>query len=286
MIEQGRDSKWRPGVVEILAVGNELLNGTVQDGNSYWLITQVVELGGMVRRVGILPDDRDLVARVVAAVVRLETGRPPDALFITGGLGPTEDDLTLSAVAAGLGLELRRHEQAREMIRRSYDDLASRGVLAQGGMNPPREKMALLPIGAVPLVNPAGTAPGVLLKYGTTTIICFPGVPTELKSIFETSVSPLLGDIFPAMASARRSLWIACNDESILAPHLRRFQEMYPAIHVKARSGVIAENPRLEFVFSVNGSDMQAADQVLDKGLATLTAWLEQDVINVTHPAK
>ena len=78
-------------------------------------------------------------------------------------------------------VDLVLHSQAREMVRQRYDDFYAQGVMIEGGLNPFREKMAWLPQGAVPLYNPVGTAPGVLLRVGSTAIISLPGVPPELK---------------------------------------------------------------------------------------------------------
>lgn len=273
----------RPGVAEILAVGNELLNGSVQDGNSYRLITWVMELGGVVGRVSILPDVEELIAQEVRAVLGRPPGHAPDILFVTGGLGPTMDDLTVAAVARGLDLPLEMHEQAREMIRASYDHLAARGVIEQGGLNPAREKMALLPRGATALVNPTGTAPGVLLELESLTIVCFPGVPGEMESIFKESLQPVLRRVFPEMVFVQHRLWVQCNDESILAPHLQWFQENYPAIHVKARSGMFKENPELEFIFSLGGADRQGVTTSLEQALGVLTQRLRNHALHLSR---
>ena len=270
-----------PAIVEIIAVGNELLNGSVRDGNSFWLIERIMDLGGVVGRVSILPDDQDLVAQEVRTALGRAVGKPPEVLLLTGGLGPTVDDLTVAAVAQGMGLPLVMHDQAREMIRRAYDDLAAQGVIAQGGLNPPREKMALLPQGATALANPAGTAPGVLVHAEAAIVVCFPGVPREMEQIFETSLQPHLTGLFPAMRHARRGLLIHGNDESALAPYLQRFAERYPAIHVKARSGIIAENPRLEFLFSTTARDRDAAEALLQVAMDELRVWLEAGGVGV-----
>ncbi|TVQ99564.1 MAG: competence/damage-inducible protein A [Desulfovibrionales bacterium] len=263
-----------PAVAEIMAVGNELLNGSVQDGNSFWLIQKIMDLGGMVGKVTILPDDKGIIAEEVRLTVNRVSGKPPAFLFLTGGLGPTEDDLTVAAVAEGLGLSLFLDIQAREMIRRSYDALAANGVIAQGGLNPPREKMALLPEGATALSNPVGTAPGVLVRQNQTAIVCFPGVPPEMQAIFQTSLHPFMVNAFPAVNHARSRLRIHSNDESFLAPYLRRFADHYPAIHVKALSGIIAENPQLEFIFSVADEDKKEAKALLKRALEDFGMWL------------
>ncbi|SDB42921.1 molybdenum cofactor synthesis domain-containing protein [Desulfonatronum thiosulfatophilum] len=272
----------RPGVAEILSIGNELLDGSIQDGNSYWLISRVMKLGGVVARVSILPDDMDVIAQEVQEALNRTVGKAPDVLFVSGGLGPTMDDLTLGAVAKGLGLPLEMHAKAREMVRQGFDALAARGSVEQGGLNPAREKMAMLPRGAIALRNPAGTAPGVLVEREGRSVVCFPGVPGELQQIFQTSLQPFLAKIFPEQAFAQHALWIGCNDESVLAPHLEWFQKRYPDIHVKARSGLFDENPKLKFVFSLGGQKKREVEDALDRALHDLTVRLEEYSYHVT----
>src|SRR6185369_12627059 len=141
--------------------------------------------------------------------------RAPRMIITSGGLGPTADDLTLTAVALGLGRELHLHDQALQMVRERYDELTAQGALGQGGLNPAREKMAWLPAGAWPLHNPVGTAPAVMLESGDTTIICLPGVPSELKGIYSNSLQPFLLKTFSGSSSVIRTITVACNDESI-----------------------------------------------------------------------
>lgn len=265
--------------MEIFSVGNELLNGSVHDSNSFWLTTRIMELGGKVRRVTILPDELETIAHEI----RQARDRSLDVLLLTGGLGPTRDDLTLAAVAAGFDLPLVLHQQAREMIRAGYDALAAQGVIAQGGLNAPREKMARFPQGGRPLPNPAGTAPGMLLRQGAMIVVCFPGVPAEMKAIFDASLEAILTREYPGQAFARHTLRIASNDESELAPYLQRFETSYPAIHVKARSGIIADNPCLEFTFSMHAGDEQEARGLLRAAVHELAAWLAADGIAVSR---
>jgi len=166
-----------PVSVELFIIGNEILIGDIQDTNTHWLCKQIHSLGGQVVRVTMLRD----ISEIIAAETHAALFRGAKIIITSGGLGPTADDLTLAAIAKGAGLEVRLHEQALQMVKVRYDELAAQGVLAQGGLNPPREKMAWLPVGALPLHNPVGTAPGVLLHTGKTTVISLPGVPSELK---------------------------------------------------------------------------------------------------------
>jgi molybdenum cofactor synthesis domain-containing protein len=173
-----------PVTVEIFIIGNEILNGEIQDTNTHWLCREITGLGGRVVRGIALRDDLDVVPR--NCVPRRAWYQ---IIFTSGGLGPTADDLTLAAVAKCVGTEMRLHEKARQMIKDSYDALLAKGILAQGGLTPAREKMAWLPQDAVPLYNPVGTAPCSMLHTGQSVIISLPGVPKELKGIFNSSRS-------------------------------------------------------------------------------------------------
>jgi nicotinamide-nucleotide amidase len=144
---------------EIIAIGNELLQGDVLDTNTHWLIQQVTELGGRVTRAVMVRDEPDAIAHELHGARERGT-----ALILTGGgLGPTDDDLTLGAVAKATACPLQLDPLALEMVRCTYEDLVDRGVFADAAMTPAREKMACLPRGATPLDNPVGAAPGVLL---------------------------------------------------------------------------------------------------------------------------
>ena len=101
-----------PPTVEILAIGNELLRGEILDTNTQWLCRLVTARGGRVGRVTLLAD----VEAEIAAAVRAAIERGVAVLFTSGGLGPTDDDLTLAAVARGAGVEVVLNEQARAMV--------------------------------------------------------------------------------------------------------------------------------------------------------------------------
>lgn len=229
------------------------------DINTHWLCKEITSLGGHVRRGSLLRDEPE----ALAAEVRAALDRGTDVVFTTGGLGPTADDLTLAAVARGAGgstalttgVAVRLHEKARQMVSDRYDELAAQGILAEGGLNPAREKMAYLPEGATPLHNPVGTAPGVLLKAGQTTIICLPGVPAELKGIFATSLQPFLRQTFGAGVFVERVVAAECNDESLLAPVVNRVAADHPDVYVKSWARPFGETVWLKITLSASGSD-------------------------------
>lgn len=170
--------------VEIVAVGNELLTGDTLDTNSRFL-TRAVESLGLAPRFKHVAGDRE---EDIVLVLR-EAASRADVVFVTGGLGPTEDDLTRKSVALAFGRRLIFHAELLEPIRVWF---------ARAGlpMPPDNERQALLPSGAKPLPNPAGTAPGFILEEGRTSVIVLPGVPREMRGMYEASVHPYLASRF------------------------------------------------------------------------------------------
>jgi nicotinamide-nucleotide amidase len=268
-----------PVTIELFIIGNELLIGEIQDTNTHWLCRELNRLGGQVVRATLLRD----AAPVIAAEIRAAMARAPRLIITSGGLGPTADDLTLAAVAQGLDRELLLHDQARQMVRRRYDELTAQGALSQGGLNPAREKMAWLPAGAEPLHNPVGTAPAVLVESGQTAIISLPGVPSELKGIFATSLQPFLRNTFLSGLSVLRTLTVQCNDESLMEPVLSRVASDHPAVYVKSLATTIDENREIDITLTATGQDEQlitdlllAASHDLQAGLTALGIGLRE----------
>lgn len=252
--------------VEIFIIGNEILNGEIQDTNTHWLCREITQLGGKVVRSTVLADDLD----VVATALQTALARQARVILTAGGLGPTADDLTLAAVAKGVGVPLQLHEQARQMIRQSYDDLHNRGILDVGGLTPAREKMAWLPEGARTLVNPVGTAPGVLLQVGDTTIISLPGVPPELKGIFSSSMQPFLHETFEGGLSVLHTLAVQCNDESLLEPVLSRVVPAHPGVYIKSLATRPGEMAELDIFVTATGSDRATVQALIDAAVSDL----------------
>lgn len=170
--------------VEIVAVGNELLTGDTLDTNGRFL-TRAIETLGLAPRFKHVAGDReeDIVLVLREAAVR------SDAVLVTGGLGPTEDDLTRKSVALAFGRRLIFHPELLEPIQSWF---------ARAGLAMPKdnERQALLPSGAKPLINPLGTAPGFILEDGKTSVIVLPGVPREMREMYEASVHPYLASRF------------------------------------------------------------------------------------------
>ena len=165
---------------EMIFSGDELLRGDTLNTNQAYLGERLLNLGFLATHALCVTDD---LATMVDAT-RASLARQPTVLVLSGGLGPTEDDLTREAVAAALHLPLEHHEDLLTSIRERF---ASRG-LTMSGTN---RKQASVPRGAIVLPF-AGTAPGFAVQHDYTLLVALPGVPWELKEMWEGHVEPLL----------------------------------------------------------------------------------------------
>ncbi|MCS7057168.1 MAG: competence/damage-inducible protein A [Thermoflexales bacterium] len=246
--------------VEIFAIGNELLVGQVLDTNTHWLIRMVTGVGARVTRAAMIRDDYDHIGDEIHAALR----RGPRLILTTGGLGPTEDDLTLRAIARALNLPMHLHPEALEMVRRRYAYLATVRPNFSAELNDARRKMAFFPEGATPVANPNGAAPAMVLDTrsehpdGVTTIVSLPGVPDEMKTIFTTTLQPVLARTIGAGGYIERTIVLDKGDESRIAALLRDVQAHHPTVYVKSRGQMLEDGLHLTVVLSVSGSDLLA----------------------------
>lgn len=252
---------------EIIAVGNELLLGDVLDSNSHWLCGQLTEMGISVQRVTQLPDETDTIAATLYAA----NDRGRDFILTVGGLGPTEDDLTLAAVAQAADIALQRNEQAWRWVENTYQALAQQGAVASAEMTDARAKMAQLPAGAEPLKNTKGAAPGVWLEWSEAVVISLPGVPQEMKAIYEQEVRARLMARFGEGHYVRRALRVDCGDESVLAPVLSRVRSEHPECYIKSRARRFGADVRFQVIISApDAAVVQETEQTLRRQLGTL----------------
>ncbi|MGC9393278.1 MAG: competence/damage-inducible protein A [Anaerolineae bacterium] len=214
----------------LLAIGNELLNGAVRDTNLFSLSQNLTRMGFSVEYTAMVRD----IPQKIADVVLFLLAQQPDVLLCSGGLGPTEDDLTLPALAEALHMPLAFDSTAADLVESHYDRLLAQHYLTQRGPAFAREKMATLPLGAQPLPNPVGTAPGVKMEHQKTTIYVLPGVPAELEAIFAASIAPELLRRFTPGIWAEHSMLVYCDDEADLAIPLRDVAQRHPEVYLKS----------------------------------------------------
>lgn len=165
---------------EILCVGSELLLGQIIDTNAAYIATQLARAGIDLHRKQTTGDNLERITEAI----RDALGRS-DTLIITGGLGPTTDDLTREAIATAIGVELEYQDDLAQELR---DFLAKRGIDKRDSFL----RQAQLPKGARAIPNSCGTAPGVLWDAKGKLIFATPGVPREMRAMLDDHIVPLL----------------------------------------------------------------------------------------------
>jgi nicotinamide-nucleotide amidase len=168
----------------LVSIGTELTRGELVNGNAAWLSERLTALGIEVIEHAVVADDSE---RIGATLARF--GREVKLVVVTGGLGPTSDDLTAAAAAALLGVPLERDAHSLARIEARY---ARAFPNAARPMPAPNRKQADLPRGARALDNDAGTAPGFALAIGGAQCWFLPGVPAEMRHLFERHLEPEL----------------------------------------------------------------------------------------------
>jgi molybdenum cofactor synthesis domain-containing protein len=252
---------------EIIAIGNELLLGDVLDTNTNWLCKRITGIGGQVTRAALVRDEHE----AIVAEIRSALDRAPDLIITTGGLGPTGDDITMQAVGEATARPIELHAQALTMVQARYQDLVKKGYLKDPTLTDARKKMACLPRGAAALRNPVGTAPAAVLEIGDSTLVSLPGVPEELKGIYEETLQPTLKRIFGDSYYEERSIIALCGDESSLAPVLSEVVETHPEVYIKSRARRYGAEVRILITLSLAGEGREGVERSLAAALEALT---------------
>jgi len=164
--------------IEILATGNELLTGALSDTNSAYIANSLIMNHFEVQKHHVVGDDLDIISKLLFKI-----GQRADALIVTGGLGPTPDDLSAEAAARASKSELVFNQDA-------YDALCVFFELIKRPMSSSIKKQAYIPDGSQMIENPVGTAPGFIVKIGKCRAYFLPGVPHEMKKMLNEKVIP------------------------------------------------------------------------------------------------
>jgi nicotinamide-nucleotide amidase len=164
----------------ILSIGNELTLGQTVDTNSAWLSQQLAAVGVRVQMHATVADELEPIRAMFD-----RAAREADLVLVSGGLGPTEDDLTRQALAAAMGVPLELHPPSMDHIRAFF---------ARRNRSMPESNVvqAMFPVRSTPIENTCGTAPGIRARLHRADVFVMPGVPREMKVMFERSVLPEL----------------------------------------------------------------------------------------------
>jgi nicotinamide-nucleotide amidase len=251
-----------PRTAEILAVGSELLTPYRSDTNSLYLTARLNELGIEVRAKAIVGDSAaDLAALFEHALARA------DLVLLTGGLGPTADDVTRETVAAVLGLPLDEDADILASLRARF---AARGV----PMPEINRRQARVPRGATILPNLNGTAPGLWIEAADRVVVLLPGPPRELQPIFQEHVGPRLAGRTAGRGLRRRVIKITGRPESqveeIAQPVYRKMADWTTPVDTT----ILAAPGQIELHLSARGADLDEVDRVLEQAVQMLASTL------------
>ena len=252
----------------ILAIGSELLTASRIDTNSLYITGLLNEIGIEVIFKAVVGDDRaELAVQFAQARDRV------DLIVLTGGLGPTEDDVTREAVAEALALPLNEDASITETIRRRFE--------MRGWKMPEiNRRQAMVPRGAVVLPNANGTAPGLWIEAGEKAIALLPGPPRELKPMLERIVAERLRPRTGGLRLVRRVLKIAGRSESrveeLTQPIYSQWQRQDPAIETT----ILATPGMIELHLSTRGRDERALDAALEGATDEIRRVLPNDLFS------
>jgi nicotinamide-nucleotide amidase len=242
------------GTAAIISCGNELILGSVVDTNTAWLAARLSELGIATTLHMTVGDDEEDIRSAV-----LQAARKARTVIVSGGLGPTLDDVTRQAVAKALGVELREDPVCLEHVR---DFFAKRGRT----MPDTNRVQALVPVGARPIPNTRGTAPGIRAELGGSVIYAVPGVPLEMQEMFTRSIRPELLDSGGGRSVASRKILCFGAGESDIANRIADLMK-------RGRNPLVGTTPH-EMIIAIRvvatGSSPQETKDLLDKDVAEI----------------
>ena len=227
----------------ILIVGDEILDGHMQDTNSHYLAGRLRARGILLRRIVTVGDDLD----GIESALRILLPEKFNHVFVCGGIGPTPDDRTYEAVAMAVGAPLVVTKEDEAWMRaRVAANAYGEGLLEDAERAEAMWRMVRRPEGSKVLTNPVGAALGSAIHHGPTIVYVLPGVPRELQAMMEQAVEPTLAP--PVKGTAIAELEIR-GEEARLWPTLREVEARFPQV----RLGSYPQDDRGRILLRVQG---------------------------------
>jgi len=244
----------------IIAVGSELLTPFRIDTNSLAITERLNAVGVDVRLKAVVGDNLAELAEQFKSALAWA-----DVIVFTGGLGPTEDDLTRDAVAQVLGLPLDVHEPTIERIRARFE---------RRGMKMPdnNRRQAMVPRGATLLDNPNGTAPGLWLEHGSTAVVLLPGPPREMTPMIDAVIAERLEPRTGGVRLFRRVVKLTGRSESDVDQHAQPIYGRWTQQPVPISTTILAVLGQIELHLTARTASSDAATAALDRAVGELVA--------------
>ena len=244
-------------LAEILSTGDEVRTGAVVDTNAAYIADMLEHAGFNVTRHTCVGDQTETIAEVLQ-----EMGERADVVVVTGGLGPTGDDVTAAAAARAAGIELMEDSRAMAVVE-GFFHRRGRSVTDTN------RKQGLIPQGAVCIDNPVGSAPGFAMDLGSCRFYFLPGVPREMRRMLAESVLPEVSNLRGSARELRRVRVLTTFGlpESTLADRLTGFEDRFDDIQL----GLRAHFPEIHIRLYLAGSD----EGDLDRREQAAVLWIE-----------
>lgn len=243
----------------LITVGDEILLGQIVDTNAAWLGERLAGVGVDLRRSETVGDDEGEIVSAIEGAYR----RGARVVIVTGGLGPTHDDVTRAAVAQAFGRDLEFDPALFERIEARYSS-RGRAMPAIGRV------MAEVPAGFEALENPKGSAPGLWGEHEGRVVAVMPGVPHEMKTIAETSVLPRLVERQDGVVLSRTLLTVGKGESDLSA----QIAETADALPPGLRLAYLPSLGSVRIRVTARGTDLEAARSDLDRATDAIRATL------------
>src|ERR1700761_1031768 len=203
-------------LAEIITIGDEILIGQIVDTNSAWIARQLNEIGIRVKQISSISDDRQHILTALA-----EAKNRADIILVTGGLGPTKDDITKKTIAEYFGVGLIENKETLANVESIF--LRLRGTLAN--MLDVNKQQAMVPENCEVILNKNGTAPGMWFNVDGKIYMSMPGVPHEMMYMMEDGVIPKLKATLKLPAIVHKTILTAGEGESYLAKRIEDIED-------------------------------------------------------------
>lgn len=235
---------------EIISIGDELLIGQVVNTNASWMASELNKSGIKVGHISMISDDSQSIHNALD-----EAGNRADIILITGGLGPTKDDITKTVLADYFGAKLIFHlpsfEQVKQLFKaRNYE------------VTPINRKQAEIPDNCIPLLNKHGTAPGMWIEKDRKVFVSMPGVPFEMKSLMTDEIIPRLCEKFQLGTIIHKTIMTQGLGESKVAERIENVEKNLPA-HIKL--AYLPQPGIVRLRLSNSGSDKDTLEEEIKK---------------------
>ncbi len=252
-------------LAELVIIGDEILIGQIVDTNSAWMAEKLNMIGISVCQISTVSDN----GAYIKSTIRLAEERA-DIILITGGLGPTSDDITRETLAEYFDTILVEDPQILKHIeallkKRSHS------------MNTLNRKQALVPGNCKPLSNPHGTAPGMLFEKSGKVFVSMPGVPFEMKAIMKNHVLPFLKDNFDMPFIIHKTLIIESFTESTLSLVLKKWEHNLPH---EIKVAYLPSPGMIRLRLTISGTDYERLEEIIRSQVSKLNLIIPEAIVS------